>query len=97
MRETNDGPRGMDFRIIDALGAHSAFSYTLASPPKKPAPWPSAPRKRVKRLRWVWRRGFDPSWRLDETYVKVRGKQGNGTVAFFDADACCGGSVLAHC
>ncbi len=26
----------MDFRIIDALGAHSAFSYTLASPPKKP-------------------------------------------------------------
>lgn len=27
-----------------------------------------------KRLRWFWRRGFDPSWRLDETYVKVRGK-----------------------
>ncbi len=26
------------------------------------------------RLRWFWRRGFDPSWRLDETYVKVRGK-----------------------
>ena len=26
-----------------------------------------------KRLRWFWRRGFDPSWRLDETYVKVRG------------------------
>src|SRR3546814_13763888 len=25
-----------------------------------------------KRLRWVWRRGFDPIWRLDETYVKVR-------------------------
>src|SRR3546814_2904839 len=24
-----------------------------------------------KRLRWFWRRGFDPSWRLDETYVKV--------------------------
>ncbi|MDK3575859.1 hypothetical protein M5562_24695, partial [Escherichia coli] len=23
-----------------------------------------------KRLRWFWRRGFDPSWRLDETYVK---------------------------
>ena len=22
-----------------------------------------------KRLRWFWRRGFDPSWRLDETYV----------------------------
>ena len=20
-----------------------------------------------KRLRWFWRRGFDPSWRLDET------------------------------
>ena len=36
MRAINDGPRGMDFRIIDALGAHSAFSYTLASPPKKP-------------------------------------------------------------
>lgn len=36
MRAANDGPRGMDFRIIDALGAHSAFSYTLASPPKKP-------------------------------------------------------------
>src|SRR3546814_20462688 len=27
-----------------------------------------------KRLRWFWRRGFDPSWRLDENYVKVRGK-----------------------
>src|SRR3546814_9586790 len=27
-----------------------------------------------KRPRWFWRRGFDPSWRLDETYVKVRGK-----------------------
>src|SRR3546814_15245601 len=27
-----------------------------------------------KRLRWFWRRGFDPSWRLDEIYVKVRGK-----------------------
>src|SRR3546814_15070458 len=27
-----------------------------------------------KRLRWFWRRGVDPSWRLDETYVKVRGK-----------------------
>src|SRR3546814_17916606 len=27
-----------------------------------------------KRLRWFWRRGFDPSWRLDETYVTVRGK-----------------------
>src|SRR3546814_15699348 len=26
------------------------------------------------RLRWCWRRGFDPSWRLDETYVKVRRK-----------------------
>jgi transposase-like protein len=25
-------------------------------------------------FRWFWRRGFDPSWRLDETYVKVRGK-----------------------
>src|SRR3546814_12921774 len=27
-----------------------------------------------KRLRWFWRRGFVPSWRLDETYVQVRGK-----------------------
>src|SRR3546814_12418933 len=27
-----------------------------------------------KRLRWFWRRGFDPSWRLDDTYVKVRSK-----------------------
>src|SRR3546814_17304795 len=27
-----------------------------------------------KRLRWFWRRGFDPSGRLDETYVKVRGQ-----------------------
>src|SRR3546814_19896993 len=26
------------------------------------------------RLRWFWRRGFDPSWRLDETYVQLRGK-----------------------
>src|SRR3546814_1323033 len=31
-------------------------------------------REMEKRLRWFWRRGFDPSWRLDETYVKVRGK-----------------------
>src|SRR3546814_18502444 len=28
-----------------------------------------------KRLRWFWRRGFDPSWRLDETYVKVRSEE----------------------
>ncbi|CAM6602660.1 Transposase [Klebsiella pneumoniae] len=28
-----------------------------------------------KRLRWFWRRGFDPSWRLDETYG-VPGVQG---------------------
>src|SRR3546814_20676923 len=27
-----------------------------------------------KRLRWFWRRGFDPSWRLDETYVQVWGQ-----------------------
>src|SRR3546814_12522546 len=27
-----------------------------------------------KRLRWFWRRGVDPSWRLDETYVTVRGQ-----------------------
>src|SRR3546814_12529574 len=27
-----------------------------------------------KRLRWFWRRGFDPSWRLDETSVKVPGQ-----------------------
>src|SRR3546814_13993053 len=27
-----------------------------------------------ERLGWFWRRGVDPSWRLDETYVKVRGK-----------------------
>lgn len=27
-----------------------------------------------KQLRWFWRRDFNPSWRLDETYVKVRGK-----------------------
>src|SRR3546814_16487020 len=30
-----------------------------------------------KRLRWCWRRGFDPRWRLDETHGKVRG-QSNG-------------------
>ncbi|EOU8218152.1 IS6 family transposase, partial [Escherichia coli] len=27
-----------------------------------------------KRLRWFWRRGFDPSWHMDETYVKVNGR-----------------------
>ena len=27
-----------------------------------------------KRLSWFWRHRFDPSWRLDEAYVKVRGK-----------------------
>src|SRR5271155_3545131 len=27
-----------------------------------------------KRLRWYWRRGFDSSWRVDETYVKVKGQ-----------------------
>src|SRR3546814_21077474 len=29
----------------------------------------------VKRLRWFWRRGFEPSGRLDETYVKVRSEE----------------------
>src|SRR3546814_1190841 len=28
-----------------------------------------------KRLRWFWRRGFDPSWSLAETSVKGRGKR----------------------
>ncbi len=27
-----------------------------------------------KRLHWFWRRGFNPRWRLDETYIKVQGK-----------------------
>ena len=27
-----------------------------------------------KRLRWHWRRPRSRSWRVDETYVKVRGK-----------------------
>ena len=27
-----------------------------------------------KRLRWYWRRPTSNSWRLDETYIKVRGK-----------------------
>jgi transposase, IS6 family len=27
-----------------------------------------------KRLRWQWRRPHSTSWRIDETYVKVRGK-----------------------
>ena len=27
-----------------------------------------------KRLRWQWRRPQSASWRIDETYVKVRGK-----------------------
>ena len=27
-----------------------------------------------KRLRWQWRRPRSTSWRVDETYVKVRGK-----------------------
>ena len=27
-----------------------------------------------KRLRWQWRRPQSRSWRIDETYVKVRGK-----------------------
>jgi transposase, IS6 family len=27
-----------------------------------------------KRLRWHWRRPRSGSWRVDETYVKVRGK-----------------------
>src|SRR3546814_19235115 len=31
-----------------------------------------------KRLRWFWRRGFDPSWRLDDTYAKGRGKGSEG-------------------
>lgn len=26
-----------------------------------------------RRFRWFWRRGFDTRWRLDETYIKVRG------------------------
>ncbi len=31
-------------------------------------------RDRQKRLRWQWRRPQSTSWRVDETYVKVRGK-----------------------
>jgi transposase-like protein len=31
-------------------------------------------RDRQKRLRWQWRRPQSISWRVDETYVKVRGK-----------------------
>jgi transposase-like protein len=31
----------------------------------------SATRRRWRSGCWFWRRGFDPSWRLDETYVKV--------------------------
>ena len=27
-----------------------------------------------KRLRWQWRRPGSGSWRIDETYVKVRGR-----------------------
>ncbi|MCC7528324.1 MAG: IS6 family transposase [Candidatus Melainabacteria bacterium] len=27
-----------------------------------------------KRLRWHWRHSFDSSWRVDETYVKVKGQ-----------------------
>jgi transposase, IS6 family len=27
-----------------------------------------------KRLRWLWRRPQSTNWRVDETYVKVRGK-----------------------
>ena len=27
-----------------------------------------------KRLRWQWRRPQSRSWRVDETYIKVRGK-----------------------
>lgn len=27
-----------------------------------------------KRLRWYWRNNFDSSWRVDETYVKVKGQ-----------------------
>src|SRR3546814_13863998 len=37
-------------------------------------PYTTLVRSMEKRLRWFWRRGFDPGWRLDETYVKVRGK-----------------------
>ena len=36
MRFKNEGPRGTDFRFIDALGKHSPFGYTLASNPAKP-------------------------------------------------------------
>ena len=27
-----------------------------------------------KRLRWQWRRPASGSWRVDETYIKVRGR-----------------------
>lgn len=27
-----------------------------------------------KRMRWQWRRGRSQSWRVDETYIKIRGK-----------------------
>ncbi|QRP21326.1 hypothetical protein [Corynebacterium macginleyi] len=36
MRSKNEGPRGTNFRFIDALGNLSPFSYALASSPDKP-------------------------------------------------------------
>ena len=36
MRAKNEGPRGTNFRFIDALGNLSPFSYALASAPSKP-------------------------------------------------------------
>lgn len=34
----------------------------------------SATRQRSKRLRWIWRRpGLRGSWRIDETYIRVKG------------------------
>lgn len=44
MRATNDGPRGTAFRSIDATGALSPFTYTLASPPTKPVVFDKGPR-----------------------------------------------------
>ena len=32
------------------------------------------PPEMEKRLRWQWRRPTSGSWRVDETYIKVRGK-----------------------
>ena len=57
-----------------SMSQRSIAAYTTRRPYDS-TPFRSHARSEMeKRLRWQWRRPRSGSWRVDETYVKVRGK-----------------------